>query len=158
MNASEDPRPLMAQYRAGLEAQLAMLRQLAEIAESEQETTRDVDIAALDGISDARDRVMASIVSLEAELQPLRRQLATSSGRLRHLAEFQALVALHKEAATLAGAIVSRDEHSMAALRNAELSRRAAAESLEKSESTLAAYRRVVAPSLASARLVNRRG
>ena len=43
-------------------------------------------------------------------------------------------------------------------LKNAEQARHLAAQTLEQGESTLAAYRRVVKPTLASATLVNRRG
>jgi hypothetical protein len=54
--------------------------------------------------------------------------------------------------------IVAADDHSPASLREAELARGLVAESLGKSETTLAAYRRVVTPPLANATLVNRRG
>ena len=65
---------------------------------------------------------------------------------------------LHKEAADLASSIMTADVHSMASLREAELARRFAQESIYQGESTLAAYRRVVNPPLKNATLVNRRG
>jgi hypothetical protein len=43
-------------------------------------------------------------------------------------------------------------------LREAEIARRFAAQAIEAGENTLAAYRRVVAPPLASASLLNKRG
>jgi hypothetical protein len=46
----------------------------------------------------------------------------------------------------------------LAALRDAEQARRFAAQAVERGESTLAAYRRVVAPRQEGARIVNRRG
>ncbi len=46
----------------------------------------------------------------------------------------------------------------MSALANAELARRSAVAGLEKGETTLAAYRRVLAPPVASATLLKRRG
>jgi hypothetical protein len=54
--------------------------------------------------------------------------------------------------------VLTVDEGSLEALKEAELARRVAAQALEQGESTLAAYRRVVTPTLKSATLVNRRG
>ena len=148
---------LLIDYRAGLEAEIALLRHLAGLAVKERELTEARRLDALDEITDARDRVMTTLVTLEAQLKPLREVLRARED-VPHLQEFDGLAALHAEAAALAAHIVATDAHSIAALQEAELARRFAAESLEKGESTLAAYRRVVMPSLASATLVNRRG
>ena len=148
---------LITEYRAGLEAEIALLRHLATLAESEREVTASERLDALDDITEARDQVMAALVSLEAGLRPIRHALR-DPGELAYLQEFRELTELHHEAAALAEEILAADAHSLAALREAELARRFAAESLERGESTLAAYRRVVMPSLANATLVNRRG
>jgi len=155
---SDDLIVVVGQYRAGLEAEIAMLHQLAALAAREREVTASDSLSALDEISDARDRVMASLVAVESQLKPLRRQLLNELDRVRALPGFGEVADLHQEAAALAAEIVATDDHSLASLREAELARRFAAESLEKGESTLAAYRRVVTPSLANATLVNRRG
>jgi hypothetical protein len=147
----------MTEYRAGLEAEIALLRHLATLAAREREVTESGRVDALDDVTDARDQVMAALVSLEAGLRPVRHALR-DPGELVHLREFRELAALHEEAAELAEQILKSDEHSLTALRQAELARRFTADSLEKGESTLAAYRRVVMPSVASATLVNRRG
>ena len=148
---------LVTEYRAGLEAEIALLRHLATLAAREREVTESERLDALDGITDARDQVMAALVSLEATLRPIRQALH-GLGNALHGPDILELTALHHEAAALAEEILAADAHSLAALREAELARRFAAESLEKGESTLAAYRRVVMPSLTSATLVNRRG
>jgi flagellar hook-length control protein FliK len=148
---------LITEYRAGLEAEIALLRHLATLAENEREVTASKRVEALGDITEARDQVMAALVSLEAGLRPIRHALR-EPGELVHLQEFRELAALHREAATLAEEILATDAHSLAALRDAEQARRFAAESLEKAESTLAAYRRVVMLSFASATLLNRRG
>lgn len=158
MNRADDLRPAAAEYRAGLEAEIAMLHQLAALAAREREATAASALSVLDEISDARDRIMASLVAVESQLKPLRRQLLESIEVVRTLDDFPALAALHREAAELAAQIVATDDHSLASLREAELARRFASESLGKSETTLAAYRRVVTPPLANATLVNRRG
>jgi hypothetical protein len=153
-----DLLPLVTQYRAGLEAEIALLERLAALAERERHVTASGSLTALAEITDARDGVMANLVAIEAQLAPVRRLLVISLDRLGGSQEFEELAALHKNASTLASAIMSTDQHSMASLREAELARRFAQESLDQGESTLAAYRRVVNPPLANATLVNRRG
>jgi hypothetical protein len=85
-------------------------------------------------------------------------QLAEARTTLHDDAAFQAVAALHQRAADLVARIVTTDSRSLQALKDAEDARRFAAEAMEKGESTLAAYRRVVAPPLDGARIVNRRG
>jgi hypothetical protein len=150
--------PMLVEYRAGLEAELALLRQLAALSAREREQTVGQRLDDLDQITDARERVMATLVSIESQLRPIRQALVESREQLLGLPEFHQVVALHREAAALAESVVAADGESLAALREAELARRLAADALEKSESTLAAYRRVVMPDLASATLVNRQG
>ena len=148
---------LITEYRAGLEAEIALLRHLATLAAREREVTESARFDALDDVSEARDQVMAALASLEAGLRPIRHALR-DPGELVHLQEFRELTAMHEEAADLAEQILRSDERTLTALRQSDLTRRYAADSLEKGESTLAAYRRVVMPSMASATLVNRRG
>ena len=158
MNVPSDLLPLITQYRAGLEAEIAMLHRLAALAEREREVTASGSLVALNQISDARDGVMASLVSIEAQLKTVRRELLVARNRLVGAPAFDELTALHQQAAALANDIVATDAHSVASLRQAEVARRFAQDSLDKGESTLAAYRRVVTPSLANATLVNRKG
>jgi hypothetical protein len=153
-----DLLPLVTQYRAGLEAEIALLQRLAALAERERDVTASGSLVALNEISDARDGVMASLVAVEAQLTSVRRILVSTGERLAGSEAFEELTALHKEASSLANAIMAADAHSMASLREAELARRFAQESIDQGESTLAAYRRVVNPPLANATLVNRRG
>jgi hypothetical protein len=150
--------PLIVQYRAGLEAEIALLRQLSALAAREREVAGSDSLTSLDEISDARDRVMANLVAVESQMRPVRQALAAARDALRGVEAFEELRVMHEQAAALAEDIVAIDDHSRAALRDAELARRFAAESLERGESTLAAYRRVVAPSLSQATLLNRRG
>lgn len=153
-----DLLPMLTEYRAGLEAEIAMLRHLVALADREHETASTRAFEELDALTDTRDRVMATLVTVESQLRPLRAQLLEARDRLSHLEEFQHVVALHREAAALAEQVVAVDAQSMSALREAETARRLAADSIEKGESTLAAYRRVVVPDLANATLVNRKG
>jgi hypothetical protein len=153
-----DLLPLVTQYRAGLEAEIALLERLAALAERQREVTASGSLTALTEITDARDGIMANLVAIEAQLSPIRRTLVQSLDRLNGEPEFEYVTALHRRASGLASDIMSSDQQSMESLREAELARRFAQESLDQGESTLAAYRRVVNPPLANATLVNRRG
>jgi hypothetical protein len=149
---------LVAQYRAGLEAELALLHRLEVLADRQRETSRRGELDALAVVTDERDGLMASIVTIEHEMKPIRLKLLERRADLQGSAEYDELAALHRQAATLVSDIVASDQDSLEALKEAELARRFAARSIEQGESTLAAYRRVVAPPLAGATLVNRKG
>ena len=113
MSPIDDLRPAVAEYRAGLEAEIAMLHQLAALAEREREVTAAAALSVLDDISDARDRIMASLVAVESQLKPIRRRLLDSIEVIRGLDGFHELAALHREAAGLAAQIVA-DRRSLA--------------------------------------------
>jgi hypothetical protein len=155
---AQDSQSLIAEYRAGLEAELALLRQLESLSERQQAATVAGQFADLHDIHDARERVMRSLVTLEHDLKPVRSTLADRRHLLRGLAEFQGVATLHGEAADMVARIIASDQESLTALQEAERARRAAASATERGETTLQAYRRVVAPTTAQATLVDRRG
>lgn len=150
--------PLVAQYRAGLQAEMALLRRLTDLAARQRDVSRRGDLTALAVVTDERDRVMAGIVKIEHELKPLRRRLLERRHDLLHTVEGHELAGLHDDASTLVSTIATSDQDSFSALKEAERARRAAAQAIEQGESTLAAYRRVIAPHLRGATLLNRRG
>jgi hypothetical protein len=152
-----DFHALLAEYRAGLDAELALLRQLDALSAHQRTAVTTGDVAALRDVHAARESVMRSLVEVEHELVPLRATLAQERHTLAGLREFQAVAALHAEAAAMVNRIIASDEQSKAALEQAELARRAAAIATEKGGTTLQAYRRVITPS-SNATLVNRRG
>jgi hypothetical protein len=153
-----DLRSLVAHYRAGLEAEMALLHQLEGLSEQQRQATLAADFAALPPINDARDGTMANLVTIEHELKPIRQRLLEERHRLAHLPEFEQVIAAHHQAAALVSAILVSDRESLDSLKEAEEARRTAAAAMEKGETTLAAYRRVIAPALTNATLVNRRG
>jgi hypothetical protein len=157
MNVHELPQ-FVAQYRAGLEAEMTLLHRLEWLAARQRETSQQGDLEALAVVSDQRDRVMAGLVTIEHELKPIRMALLEFRKSLDEVAEFRDVAVLHREAAELVERIVTKDRESLDALKEAELARRFASQSLGQGENTLAAYRRVVAPPLAGANLVNKKG
>lgn len=149
---------MVAEYRAGLDAELALLRQLDSLSSRQHEATLAGDYAALRRVHEARGTVMGNLVAVEHELKPLRARLAEQRSLLQRMPEFQSVATLHREAADMVTRIISSDHESLHALQEAEQARRAAAEATERGETTLQAYRRVIAPTASNATLVNRRG
>ncbi len=154
----DELRGLVNQYRAGLEAEMVLLHQLEALASRQRETSQIGDLSGVPEMVDARDRVMANLVAIEHELKPIRVALSEHRTALEHLPDYEHLAGQHREAAALVSAILSTDQQSMEALREAEEARKFASKSVEQGESTLAAYRRVVSPPLTGATLVNKRG
>jgi hypothetical protein len=153
-----DLENLLGTYGAGLEAELALLRQLRRLSSAQQEASAGHNLEALTRIADERESLMSGLVTLEAELQPMRQTLALHQREASALARFAEVAALHRTAATLVTTIMDADQVTLQALRDAEEARRAAAQALEIGETTLGAYRRVIAPPLINPALVDRRG
>lgn len=149
---------LVEQYRAGLDAELMLLGRLQALSVDQRRASETGAVTEMQALADARDRVMATLVTVEHELKGLRQQLVAFRDRLEPMPAFQDLVVLHRQAADMVADVLAVDEDSLAALRHAEQARQAATRALEQGQSTLAAYRRVVTPALEPATLVNRRG
>jgi hypothetical protein len=149
---------LLEQYRLGIEAELNLLHQLSEISHQQRQVTHSGDLGQFGGVADERDRLMRSLVTIEEDLRPVRQALADHRELANNLPGFDDVLGRHREAAQLVSAIMSTDQASLSSLADAELARRSAVASLERGETTLAAYRRVLAPPVASATLLNRRG
>lgn len=149
---------LVQQYRAGIEAELSLLNQLADVSAQQHDVSRKGDFGTFGDAADRRDRVMRSLVTIEEGLRNVRRQLTEHAELTRQIQGFDEVVALHREAAQLVNTILAVDQDSLSALADAELARRSAVASLERGETTLAAYRRVLAPPVASATLLKRQG
>jgi hypothetical protein len=154
----EEVTSTISAYGAGLEAELSLLRQLQRLAALQREATIGNEMALLPRIGDERERLMAGLVEIEHQIEPLRRALAGAVGDAATRPGFEDVVALHRAASQLVSTILSADRETAEALRNAEVARRVAVQAIEHGETTLAAYRRVIAPPLAGAALVDRVG
>ncbi len=149
---------LIEQYHAGIEAELGVLRQLEKIAARQHAVSAAHDFDALVGETDTRERLTRTLVAIEEGLRELRKQLAGRRREAEQLTEFHDALIAHREAAELVARILSTDQQSLKALADAELARRAALASVDRGEVTMAAYRKVLTPPVASATLVNRQG
>ncbi len=141
-------------YAAGLEAQLALLRQLLRLSEQQ----RAADLPAITRLNEERAALMRALVGVEAQIRPVRLQLHASQLEAASLDGFQDLITLHRVAGNLVSTILAADQDTLRALQEAELARQFASQTLDAGENTLAAYRKVVSPGPAAASIVNRRG
>jgi hypothetical protein len=159
VNPSEIPlAQAVASYTAGLDAEIVLLRQLDRLAGRQREADAMHDVDVLTRCTDERTQLMTGLVALEHQLRPVRDLLADSQRQASQLPGFAALVLRHREAATLVAQILNQDQQTLDALRDAEEARRFAAHTIEAGETTLAAYRRVVAPPPTHAALIDERG
>lgn len=153
-----DLRQWLAVYGPGLEAEVVLLHQLKRLALSQSDAMQAHDVGLLSRIAQERDGIMAALVKIEHEMRPAREALAEHRDRASAIPGFEEVVALHRTAADLVATIVHSDQDTVRALQDAEVARRLAAQTIGAAGSTLAAYRRVVAPPLSGAGLVDRRG
>jgi hypothetical protein len=154
----DDLARLIEQYRAGIVAELNILEQLAEVSQRQREVTARGDLDRFNATADARDALMRSLVMIEEGLRGVRNSLTAHRDVASTLPGYDDVAALHHQAAERVAEILRADQESLSALADAELARRSAFANLERGETTLAAYRRVLAPPVASATLLNRRG
>ncbi len=154
----DELHPLLQEYGAGLEAELTLLQHLSEIARHQHAASNSGDLPALQAAGERRDELMGSLVTIEEGLRRAREVLTAHRDVAQTLEGFEWVTGRHREAARLVAEILSTDRESLSALADAELARRSAVASLERGEATLACYRRVLAPPVAHATLVNRRG
>src|SRR5258708_7245861 len=122
---SESPLvALIEQYRAGLEAELVILRRLEQTAARQREASAAQDLGALNRAADERDGLMAALVNIEGQLRVVRHTLSGSREEARHLPGYGEAVRLHREAIVLVSGILNTDGESLDALAAPELARR----------------------------------
>jgi len=153
-----DLATLADEYEAGVEAQLRLLHQLDQIATRQRDVTVARNFEAFSREAELRGRLTQSLVAIEQDLKPVRNVLVEHRSRAQRLPSYARITARHREATDLVAKVLTTDRDSFRALADAELARRAALSGLEQGEMTLAAYRKVLAPPVSGATLVDERG
>jgi hypothetical protein len=148
----------LGRYAAGLDAELAILRQLDMLATRLNAWPVPTNTDALHREADERSRLLQALVVLEEDLRPLRARLADAHAIAKRLPGFSTVAARHRDAAAMVARILAVDSRSLDVLRQAEREQRQAVQAIEAGEATLAAYRRVVSPPPTSAAIVDERG
>jgi hypothetical protein len=156
--SDEHLRQHLALYGPGLEAEVALLHQLQRLALAQRDALDGQATDLLSRITQERDRIMAALVTIEENLRTTRQELAANREAVAGMDGFAEIAQLHRTAADLVATIVHSDQDTQQALQEAEVARRFAADTLNVAGSTLAAYRRVVAPPVTGVGLVDRRG
>lgn len=157
MTTPSELQAALVQYRAGLEAELVLLRRLEEVANRQKATSAREDMAALQLAADERETLMSGLLHIEQEIRPHRDLLSREKDVARQLAAFEEVAELHRTVTGIVKAILATDQDSIRALEQIVEAKRIAAKAAEHGEATLAAYGRVIAfPP--SSQLVNRRG
>ena len=154
----EELAAALPDYTAGIEAELSLLRQLRQLAQTQQDASQAQNLAEVNRAGDARERIVAALVCLEHELKPIRLAITAQKDEAEQLDGFAAIAAFHHTAAALVSDILQADRNTLAELKSAEIARRTSAQTVETGEATLAAYRRVLTPALGSSGLINRHG
>lgn len=155
---AEELAQSLTTYGAGLQAELALLHQLEALALAQQEASAANALDRLTRIGDERARLMAALVGIEHDLEPVRETIAAHLAMARRLPFFDEVLVRHRQAGDLVARILDSDRQVLRQLQDAEQARREAAHTIEAGEATLAAYRRVIAPAVASVGLIDRRG
>lgn len=148
----------LEEFRKGLETELALLRQLQIVAAQQREISSARDFDRFKIVSDERDRLTRSLLAVEQGLAESRDQLANWRTQAAGIPVYGTILALRQASTDLVNDILACDRDAMKVLADAELARRAAIASLERGGTTLAAYRKVLAPPVSNAGLVDRRG
>jgi len=149
----------LAQYRAGLEACLVLLRRLEAVAEQQRLRSDARDYQTLAAEGETRQQLTHALLAIEPGLRDARTLLqGVDPAQLDAEPNYRLVTTLRAQVRELIDAIQAVDAASLRSLADAELARRSALASLEAGEHTLAAYRRVLVPDVGHASLVDRRG
>lgn len=148
----------LEEFRKGLETELALLRQLQIVSAQQREISAARDFDRFKIVSDERDRLTRSLLAVEQGLADSRDHLTSWRAQAAGIPVYGTILALRQASTDLVNEILACDREAMKVLADAETARRAAMASLERGENTLAAYRKVLAPPIQNAGLVDRRG
>ena len=149
---------MLAQYEAGLETALVLLRQLDAAARRQQSAATDRRLDQFSVESDERDRLTRSLVTVDQQLAPLRAVLNAHTPVMADLPGFARVRVLREETASLVQSILAIDGESIRALADAEMARRAELAGLDPGGATLGASRRALTTPVGSATRLNQRG
>ncbi|MBA2356596.1 MAG: hypothetical protein ACR2LU_02690 [Luteitalea sp.] len=155
---SADLARVLTDYRTGLDTTLQLLDHLETLSVQQRALPHPHDPEALTVLAEDRERQLATLFALELQLAPLRQQIADRVVEARALAGFDGVADRHRLAGEQVARIMHADAESLQALTRAERDRRAASQSLETGEATLAAYRRVLQQPHGSSGLFAQRG
>ena len=152
------PQVSMDQYCLAFRPVLDLLASLLDCATSQEAAALAADFEALAAATERRSEAMRALEAADAPLRAAREVIARSADGLHADPLLAQIETLHRQARDFVAAVSQRDARTQSALQRLSDEARTSAQQLEVGGTTLAAYRRIVAPPLQSAELVDRRG
>jgi hypothetical protein len=148
----------LAAYAAGLAAEIELLQKVDALAREQRDAWANNQIAGLGALATRRAQLMTELAAAEDRIAPFRDHILARLAVARQAPAFAAAEARSQEAQALVRRLVDNDRSFLTDLETTLEERRREVHTLEAGGATLAAYRRVVAPAPASAKLVDQRG
>ena len=148
----------IAVFAAGLIQEIALLEQLQVAAVEQRVTSESRDFDRFATVSAERDRLTRALLDVESQLGETRLLVMPVLEAEPETAAHAEVLELCGRSSALVTEILRCDREAMKLLADAEVARRAALNSLETGETTLAAYRRVLSPSETHAGILDQRG
>ncbi len=145
-------------YTAGLDAEIALLHQVEALAAEQRAVLARDELLPLGALATRRAALMHELAAVEGRIAPLRDRLRGDLERAIRTPGYGAAETRREEAQTLIYRLLAADRTLLTDLEASLASRRREAHDLDTGNATLAAYRRVVEPTLASAGLFDQRG
>jgi hypothetical protein len=149
---------VLVAYTAGLDTAIVLLRQVEALAGEQRDAWTRNDLSPLAALATRRAALMHDLAAVEARLEPMRDRLVTDLVRTRRSARYAAADARGQEAKALVQRLMAADRSFLIDLETTLVARRREAHDLDTGGATLAAYKRVVAPTVASAGLFDSLG
>lgn len=145
----------LAAYTTGLESEIACLRQVEALAQEQRAAWSRNDLLPLGALATRRAALMHDLAAIEARVAPLRDRLRVEPIRVRQRPGFGAADARTRQAQALVARLLTEDRSLLADLERTVELRRREAHDLDTGGATLAAYKRVVFPTVHSAGLLD---
>src|SRR5689334_14291305 len=87
---------LLHQYRSGLDAEFALLKQLEQLAWRQRDLTDVRDLDAFGGVGDERERVTTNLLAIEETLRITRDTLKGAGEAVKRLPDYPSVSDLHR--------------------------------------------------------------
>ena len=145
-------------YTTGLDAEIAILRQVEALGAEQRSAWERNELLPLGSLATRRAALMHDLAAIEARIAPLRDRLRGDLDRACRTPGYAAAEARGRDAQALVLRVMAADRRFLTDLEASLQARRREAHDLDTGGATLAAYRRIVAPAIASAALVDQRG
>jgi hypothetical protein len=145
-------------YTAGLDAEIVLLQQVEALAAEQRAVCAGNELLPLGALATRRAALMHELAAVEARIAPLRDRLQGDLERALRTPGYPAAETRRQEAQRSIYRLLAADRTLLTDLEASLESRRRESHDLDTGNATLAAYRRVVEPTLASAGLFDQRG